>query len=81
MTEVEKKLIKLLSAAEDDEPECRQVPDIFFPEEWTVGRKKAIDTAKTICARCPIKDLCLDYAMTAKEEFGIWAGTMKADRM
>jgi len=83
MTERDKKLIKLLSAAEKEEPICRQIPDVFFPEDYgnhSWERSNAIRVAKAICRQCPLQQLCLDYAVTAKEEFGIWGGTTAYER-
>jgi hypothetical protein len=82
--EVNKKYIKLLSAIrENGGVECEQVPHIFFPEDMhslsnhhSVERKLALE----ICARCPIKTICADYALTAREPFGIWGGTVPTDR-
>ena len=73
--------------------ECEQVPDVFFPEEWTipVGRggnangqgsgnmyNLAIQTARQICMRCPVMDKCLRVGMA--EDYGIWGGTTPKQR-
>ena len=50
-------------------------PEIFFP----VGQES--DTAaKEYCARCPVRGSCLDYALTAGEEFGVWGGLNEGER-
>ena len=36
-------------------------PDAFFPSDG-VG----VEIAKSICNRCPVASLCLDYALTYK---------------
>lgn len=51
-------------------------PGIFFPD----GKGWTPDEAKSICARCPVRFECLDYAMKAKEEHGVWGGTTPAER-
>jgi|TARA_R110000803_G_scaffold96343_4_gene164508 WhiB family redox-sensing transcriptional regulator len=83
MLEKQKKLIKLLSEAEVEEPMCRQIPDIFFPEDYAYNsndRDNAVKLAKLYCMKCPLQQMCLDYAVTAKEEFGIWGGSTAAER-
>jgi WhiB family redox-sensing transcriptional regulator len=82
--EVTKKYIKLLSAIKDNGGvECEQVPTIFFPEDvhgldgqYHAERKLALE----ICRRCPVQKTCAEYAITAREPFGIWGGTTPADR-
>jgi hypothetical protein len=82
--EVTKKYIKLLSAIrKNGGVECEQVPHIFFPEDshglnaqYFAERKLAIE----ICRRCPLQAMCADYAITAREPFGVWGGTTPQDR-
>jgi WhiB family redox-sensing transcriptional regulator len=52
-------------------------PDLFHPAE---RRDPAIPEAKCVCARCPVKTDCLEYSLTAKEEFGIWGGLDEWER-
>lgn len=83
MTERDKKLVRLLEASEKEEPICRQVPDLFYPEDYpnhSRDRANATKIAKQICRECPLQIMCLDYAVTAKEEFGIWGGTTAHER-
>jgi WhiB family redox-sensing transcriptional regulator len=52
--------------------------DTFFPlsREWP-----KIDHAKSICARCPVRACCLEYALTpGRNVEGIWGGTTDEDR-
>ena len=39
----------------------------------------AVARAKTICAQCPLRMKCLDWAI-AREEFGVWGGTTARER-
>jgi WhiB family redox-sensing transcriptional regulator len=86
MEKSEKLHLKLLQESQRVEPECQSFPDIFFPEDWGKGRDKgenyfqAVRTAKVYCGRCPIRQLCLDYAITANENFGVWGGMSPAER-
>lgn len=55
---------------------CRTVdPDMWFPEPPNSGFQ-----AKKLCVRCPVKDECLDYAMTNNEKFGVWGGLSAHER-
>lgn len=61
---------------------CQSIPDVFFPEDIRKPREReeAIRIAKLLCASCPIQMACFEYAIVAKERFGIWAGTLPSDR-
>lgn len=82
--ESSKKYIKLLSKIRaNNGVECEQVPHIFFPED-SLGLGEMYHKEKTlaleICDRCPVQKLCADYALTAREPYGIWGGTTPGDR-
>jgi WhiB family redox-sensing transcriptional regulator len=52
---------------------CRQVdPDLFYPEDVTGALR--CSTAQRICAGCPVKGECLDYALSHDERYGVWGG-------
>jgi WhiB family transcriptional regulator, redox-sensing transcriptional regulator len=36
--------------------------------------------AKAICATCPVKRPCLDYALRIREPHGIWGGLNEIER-
>jgi len=61
---------------------CEQVPDAFFLEEETKdpNRNQKIKVAKAICAECPVRMLCLEYALEESEVFGIWGGLTYPER-
>ncbi|WP_414166740.1 WhiB family transcriptional regulator [Streptoverticillium reticulum] len=55
---------------------CSQTdPDIFFPV-----RGQSSEPAKEACAGCPVREPCLDYALTNRETHGIWGGTAEHER-
>lgn len=60
-----------------DQAECLgEDPAIFFPE-----RNQTMATqAKGVCKRCPVKDDCLDEAISNGERFGIWGGMDQEER-
>jgi hypothetical protein len=55
---------------------CAQTdPEAFFPEKGGSTRD-----AKRICARCEVKENCLQYALDHDERFGIWGGLSERER-
>lgn len=64
----------------NDGVECAQFPDIFFPVDWELGTQSNNLLAKQICERCPVKMLCLEYAMLAEDEAGTWGGYTALER-
>ena len=55
---------------------CRDAdPAIFF-----VDHGGSAAEARIICAGCPVRTQCLDYALAASERHGIWGGTTEKQR-
>jgi WhiB family redox-sensing transcriptional regulator len=50
-------------------------PDQFFPT-----RGEHVDQAKAVCAGCPVRQACHDYAVANGEKFGIWGGVSENER-
>jgi WhiB family redox-sensing transcriptional regulator len=50
-------------------------PEAFFPEKG--GSTK---NAKKVCAACPVRRECLEYALDHDERFGIWGGLSERER-
>jgi WhiB family redox-sensing transcriptional regulator len=50
-------------------------PDLWFPERGDRGKE-----AIAICATCPVRVDCLEYAITHHESFGIWGGRNVSQR-
>src|SRR5215469_14526214 len=60
---------------------CRDAdPELFFPISASVASGNVIRRAKQICASCPVTPLCLDYALTHRQEQGIWGGLTDEER-
>jgi WhiB family redox-sensing transcriptional regulator len=55
-------------------------PDLFFPISLTERAAEQIAAAKAICARCPVRRECLEYAEAHDPMYGIWGGTTVTDR-
>ena len=60
---------------------CAQAdPEVWFPE-----RGRSANQARRICASCPVRTPCLDYALAGADTWagfstGIWAGTTPRQR-
>ena len=55
---------------------CRGVnPEIFHPVNEDDG-----DEAKASARLCPVREPCLEYAVTAREKDGVWGGLTARER-
>ena len=60
---------------------CRSAdPELFFPISSTGAGEAHVARAKAVCARCPIRQRCLDYAIDSHQAFGVWGGTSEDER-
>jgi WhiB family redox-sensing transcriptional regulator len=60
---------------------CKSLdPDLFFPVGETGEALEQIEAAKAVCRGCPVQQECLEYALAANEQAGIWGGTTEAER-
>ncbi len=50
------------------------------PETWFPGKGGSAAAAKRVCAACPVRAECLDYALAKPEVDGIWGGLAYAER-
>lgn len=50
--------------------------EVFFPGRGTA----AAAPARRICAGCPVRDECLDYAIENHEQHGVWGGLIREER-
>jgi WhiB family redox-sensing transcriptional regulator len=44
-------------------------PDLFFADS-----PREVERAKSLCADCPVRALCLDTAIARREPWGVWGG-------
>jgi WhiB family redox-sensing transcriptional regulator len=49
--------------------------NLFFPE-----RGESAEPARRVCAACPVRQPCLDYAITNRIAYGIWGGLTERER-
>jgi WhiB family redox-sensing transcriptional regulator len=80
--QAEAKYLTMLHRMREEEitPACADRPEIFFPDGYDNLVKLQIREANDICSQCPLKTECFDYAIEAREEYGIWAGTTPDER-
>jgi WhiB family redox-sensing transcriptional regulator len=58
-----------------DDAACKGLdPELFYAESGA-----AIVRAKSMCAGCPSRERCLEWAIR-REEFGVWGGTTARER-
>jgi WhiB family transcriptional regulator, redox-sensing transcriptional regulator len=50
---------------------------IFFPAR---GDGEGVRQAKAICAECPVRAECLDYAVRTSQRIGVWGGKSEYER-
>ncbi len=55
---------------------CRGLdPDTFYPPS-----DDEAEEAKAVCASCPVREPCLEFALDTREAEGIWGGTTARER-
>ena len=55
---------------------CRGVdPAVFYP-----ASEEEVEAAKSVCARCPVREACLDHALVSRERDGVWGGATERER-
>jgi WhiB family redox-sensing transcriptional regulator len=47
----------------------------FFPDSGDSTKEQ-----KAVCARCPVREVCLEYALFNRIEHGIWGGASERER-
>jgi WhiB family redox-sensing transcriptional regulator len=55
-------------------------PELFFPVGTTGPALEQIETAKQVCRRCEVVDVCLDWALRSGQDAGIWGGLDELER-
>lgn len=55
-------------------------PDLFFPRLGNDAKAQA-RAAKEICAGCPVRVECLEYALVTPQKHGVWGGTTEKERI
>lgn len=57
---------------------CRGIdPEVFYPVS---DDDEAAEEAKSICAACPVREPCLEFALSTREKNGVWGGLTERER-
>ncbi|MGQ4383637.1 WhiB family transcriptional regulator [Streptomyces sp. SAS_270] len=56
---------------------AKDIDELFF---HAARDRAAIDEAKSICGRCPVKKACFDYALDNEIRHGMWGGLTEDER-
>ena len=62
---------------------CRgmDVNTFYNPEnERGMAKRRREADAKVICAGCPVRQRCLEWALTVREPHGVWGGMTPVER-
>lgn len=60
---------------------CRdEDPELFFPVTEVGPGARQADEAKSVCARCPVRTRCLEYAIDNGLNVGVFGGLTEAER-
>lgn len=60
-----------------DDALCTEIgPEHFFPEPAGASTVRA----RKVCADCPVREQCLEFALANNEAHGIWGGLMQTER-
>ena len=79
--DAERAYLELMVAIDkNDGVECASYPDVYFGNDWDTGERGDELFAKTVCGRCPVRLQCLEYAMIAEDEAGIWGALTALER-
>jgi len=50
-------------------------PATFFPSDGS-----GVEVARRICADCPVREPCLEYALVQRIDHGVWGGCSERER-
>jgi WhiB family redox-sensing transcriptional regulator len=55
-------------------------PELFFPVGNTGPALMQIAEAKKVCRVCPVREACLQWALDAGQDHGVWGGMSEDER-
>lgn len=55
-------------------------PDIFFPIGNTGPALDQIEAAKKVCGTCGVREECLEWALSTRQDSGVWGGLSEDER-
>jgi WhiB family redox-sensing transcriptional regulator len=57
-----------------------QDPDLFFPVGSSGPALRQTLRAKAVCAQCPVRSECLEWALDTGQPHGVWGGLDEQER-
>lgn len=77
-------LLTTPSVAWRERAACLSYPALLFfgvdDSESAVDRRTREERAKRVCDDCEVRQTCLEYALAAREQYGIWGGLTEIER-
>lgn len=58
----------------------KEDPELFFPIGTTGTAEYQIEEAKAVCRRCDVREKCLEWALEAGQDHGVWGGKSEDER-
>jgi WhiB family redox-sensing transcriptional regulator len=55
-------------------------PELFFPIGVSGPALIQAGQAKAVCAGCPVRETCLDWALETGQDSGVWGGMSEDER-
>jgi WhiB family redox-sensing transcriptional regulator len=55
-------------------------PELFFPVGSTGPALAQVEAAKSVCARCDVRAECLEWALSTRQDSGVWGGLSEDER-
>lgn len=55
-------------------------PELFFPVSEIGPGAEQVEQAKAVCATCPVRAECLEYALDNALDYGIFGGLTESER-
>jgi WhiB family redox-sensing transcriptional regulator len=60
---------------------CRgENPELFFPIGTSGSALRQLKEAKAVCGRCAVQSVCLEWAVLAGIDEGVWGGQSEDER-
>lgn len=74
------KAAKLLSILRNEVAKT-ETPCSVDPDKWTNDELPTDREAQLMCAPCPLREMCLEYAQEAHASWGVWGGTVRGRKL
>jgi WhiB family redox-sensing transcriptional regulator len=55
-------------------------PELFFPVSEVGPGARQVAQAKAVCARCPVREICLGFALDEGLDHGVFGGQTADER-